>query len=100
MSFFVYIVNCAEINLKTLIVKYFEPGHTFMSADQFHHQVEKSLKRQNKVYDFNDFHQCVQKANSGNVSVIEMKKEDFFEWIDCSSKSKLQKSTPRAYLRI
>ena len=33
-------VNINEKNAKTIILKYFEPGHTFMSVDSFHHKVE------------------------------------------------------------
>ncbi|XP_050308053.1 uncharacterized protein LOC126744593 [Anthonomus grandis grandis] len=45
LSFFVSIVNSDEISLKKLEIKYFEPGHTFMSADSFHHQVEMSHEK-------------------------------------------------------
>lgn len=48
LSFCLHIVNSPEVHLTTLVLKYFEPGHTFMSADQFHHQVEKSLKKKQK----------------------------------------------------
>lgn len=37
-------VNSPKSNLQELRIKYFEPGHTFMSADLFHHKVEKELK--------------------------------------------------------
>lgn len=76
-SFFVYIVNSTEINTNEIDIKYFEPGHSFMSADSFHHQVELSMKRKGKLYDFNDFKAAVQKANSGNVDVNVMKIDDF-----------------------
>jgi len=68
-SYFIYIVNSSEIAADEVIFKFFEPGHTFMSADSFHHQVELSLKKSGKVYDFNDFVSCVQDANSGKVTV-------------------------------
>nr|CAI5858334.1 unnamed protein product [Callosobruchus analis] len=54
-SFFVYIVNCSEVNLKQLTIKYFEPGHSYMSADHFHQKVEMSMKRAKKIFDFDDF---------------------------------------------
>lgn len=38
-SFFIYLINCEEVSLKRLTVKYFESGHTFMAADSFHHAV-------------------------------------------------------------
>ena len=40
-----------------------------MSADSFHHQVEKSLTQAGKVFDFNDFVSCVQTSNSNKVFV-------------------------------
>lgn len=97
--FFIYVVNCAEIELDNLEIKYFEPGHTFMSADSFHHQVELSLKKKAKVFDFDDFKCAVQNANSGKTDIKEMEIQHFSDWNDFSSKYKLQKMTPRAYLQ-
>lgn len=71
--FLVYIVNSDEIEADEIILKYFEPGHTFMSADSFHHQVEKSMKARGKIYNFDDFCSSVEGANSGNVKVTAMK---------------------------
>lgn len=48
ISFFIYVVNSHEVALEQLELKFFEPGHTFMSADSFHHQVELSLKKKKK----------------------------------------------------
>lgn len=98
ICFFVYIVNSMEVNLNCLHVKYFEPGHTFMAADVFHHTVEKSLKKMRKVYDFCDFKKCVQLANSSNVTVIDMELQQFFDWKDFTSQYKLSKINPRPYL--
>ncbi|XP_031356311.1 uncharacterized protein LOC116180454 isoform X2 [Photinus pyralis] len=98
-SMFAYVVNCKELSLDKLQVKYFEPGHTFMSADAFHHQVEKSLKEKHKVLDFNDFIECVKKSNSGKVDVAEMKLHDFLNWKDLASQYKITRATPRPYLK-
>lgn len=84
--------------MQNLEVKYFQSGHTFMSADSFHHQVELSLKRQSKVFDFDDFKKIVQMANSSKVDVKEMTLQDFSLWKDSSSKYKLQKIIPKPYL--
>lgn len=97
-TFLVYIINSDEIATKEITLKYFEPGHTFMSADSFHHQVEKSMEKMHNVYDFNDFQQAVQSANSGKVKVINMNFEDFSQWRDHSSQYKLKKLKPRVYL--
>ncbi|KAF0711041.1 Uncharacterized protein FWK35_00030690, partial [Aphis craccivora] len=68
-SFLVYVVNSYEISTNEIIIYYFEPGHTFMSADSFHHQVEVALTKQNKTYDFNDFEDALKSTNKGKVDV-------------------------------
>lgn len=78
---FIYIVNSAEVNLKTLSVKYFKPSYTFMSADGFHHELELSLKRKEKVYDFKKY-VCAVKNSSKHVQIIEMTTQNFFAWTD------------------
>lgn len=49
MSFLVNIVNSHLIAAESITIKYFELGHSFMSADHFHHQVEKSLIKANSL---------------------------------------------------
>lgn len=89
-AFFVFIVNTYDFNFKTLEIKFFEPGHT-MAVDGFHQQVETALKKKQKVCDFSDFEDCVQRANSRQVNVINMKYYNFFEWKDFTSQYKLSK---------
>ena len=98
LAFLVYVVNSTDIETDVIEIKYFEPGHTFMSVDSFHHQVELSLKTMGKVYDFDDFVMAVSSAQRGCVDVKEMKVNDFYTWLDWSSSSKIQKSQPRPYL--
>lgn len=69
-----------------------------MPADSFHHQVEKSLKQMGKVYDFNDYTECVRKSNNCRVHTIDMKIADFHDIRDFTSKYKLSKTTPKPYL--
>lgn len=97
-SFFIYLINSAEVNLTVLTLKYFQSGHTFMSSDAFHHQVEMSLKRKKKVYDFQDFLECVRTANSKKIIAKEMKLSDFYKFSDYTSQYKLTKINPRPYL--
>lgn len=99
ISFFIYIMNSDEVALENLELKFFEPGHTFMSADSFHHQVELSLKKKKKVYDFSDFKDAIQSANSGKVNIIDMTLQHFFNFLDYTSKHKLQKLSERIYLK-
>jgi len=49
LSFLVFIIHSSEITTKVIDLFFSEPGHTFMSADNFHHQVEKALKKQKKL---------------------------------------------------
>lgn len=94
MAFLVYIVNSTECpNLNSITMKYFEPGHTFMSADSFHHQVELAMKRMGIINDFFDFLSCVNSARSGNVEVKDMSTSDFFDWKDLKSTTKLKRNT-------
>ena len=41
--------------LEEIIIRYFEKGHTFMSADSFHHQIEKGMRAATNVLDGGDF---------------------------------------------
>lgn len=90
-TFLVRMVNSDKISAKYITFNYFEPGHTFMSADSFHHQVELSMKRKAKIYDFDDFVGAVASACKGNVEVKEMKYNDFFKWNNFTSQQKLKK---------
>lgn len=99
MCFLVNMVNSELTATEVITVKYFEPGHTFMSADHFHHQVEMSLKRKNKVYDFDDFVDAVRISNSGKNTVHVMSVSDFFTFEDSSSQHKIRNIEPRVYLR-
>ena len=47
-------VNKVGGNLDVITLKFFEPGHTFMSADSFHVLIEKGIKKKNKLEDFQD----------------------------------------------
>lgn len=96
-SFFIYLINCDEVALTYLELKYFESGHTFMAADSFHHAVENSLKRKGKVYDFSDYIDAIRKSYKG-VDVVEMAEQSFYDWEDHTSQYKLNKITPRPYL--
>lgn len=98
LTFLIYVVNSDEMAIDEINIQYFVPGHTFMSADSFHHQVEAALKKQKKTYDFKDFSDAVQSANKSKVEVKEMKHTDFFLWKDFKSQQKLQKAENRLYL--
>ncbi|CAG9836549.1 unnamed protein product [Diabrotica balteata] len=67
-----------------ITLKYFETGHTFMSADLVHHGVEQSMKITNEgnIYEFNDFIKAVENSNGKKMNEICLKNED-----DLKSKS-------------
>lgn len=68
----------AALAASKIILKYFEPGHTLMSADSFHLNVEQSLNKKKKVYDFEDFCHAIEIANSGKIHIKKMEISDFF----------------------
>ena len=69
----VAMVSNSCTSLETITLKYFEAGHTYTSADSFHHLVEKEAKKMYKLYDFQDFLKCV--SNIGRA--VNMNPEDF-----------------------
>lgn len=93
----VLLINSNHTNIKTLVFKYFESGHTFMSADSFHHLVEKSMKNAGRVHDFEEFHNCV-KSSGSSTNVIEMQAADFFVPQFKPSTYQLNKTRPRPYI--
>lgn len=90
-------MNSNKIEANEIEIYYFEKGHTFMSADSFHHQVEESIKRHKNIYDFMDFEEIIRQSNS-NVVVKSMQPADFADWKDFSSAAKLKKMSPRPNL--
>ena len=66
-------VNKQYGNFESITLKYFEPGHTFMSADSFHHTVEQGMKKKRRMDNFHDFVDVVEK----NGEALVMKYDDF-----------------------
>lgn len=92
------VVNSSHFAIKIIEFKFFESGHTFMAADSFHHQVEKSMKSYKKgnVVTFNDFVHCVKVAKkSATTDVISLKLEDFFTPTMTVTQYALNKMSPR-----
>ena len=54
-NWFAYTAFCHLVNLtdgpESITMKYFEKGHTFMSADSFHARVEKGIKTLKNLFD-------------------------------------------------
>lgn len=98
-SFLVQLINSDVTATETITLYYFEPGHTFMSCDQFHHQVELSMKKKGKIYDFHDFEEAVSSANNGRVFVKALQAVDFIDLPNIVSNRRIQTCSPRVYLR-
>lgn len=62
LSFLIVVINSDETSTNIIDLFFFEPGHTFMSADNFHHPIESSLKKQGKTYDFKDFVDAIESS--------------------------------------
>lgn len=74
----VTIVNCGFSNLESLTIKYLTKGHTHMSADGVHGNIEKQIKKQDAVYDFEDYKNVISGCRS-NIEVHEVKKS--YQWV-------------------
>ena len=56
-NWFLYTLLVNEANrinntVNEIVIKYFEPDHTFMSVDSFHDKVKRSIKKNKRVEDF------------------------------------------------
>ena len=69
---------------ESIPIKYFEKGHTFVSADSFLAQVEKEMRAKKNVYDFDDFTEVINKREHA----VNMKYGDFRQWESSSSSAK------------
>lgn len=90
-SSMIKIVNSENNCLKSVIFKYFEPGHTFMSADSIHANIEKQFRLVENIEDFGDYMNCIEKS-SKQIRLIEMTFDDFLNWPDDSNRYALHKS--------
>ena len=94
-SMLVVLINSDEIQATKITLKYFQPGHTFMSADACHSKIENQMKKMKKVYDLNDFVTCVNKAK---CKPILMENTEFRLWESGLSQHFLNKLPKRPYL--
>ena len=58
-NWFLYVALVNEVNhtngtTNEVTIKYFEPGHTFMSADSFHLAIEQGIRKKQHIQDFQD----------------------------------------------
>jgi len=79
LSTLVSLVNGSTNSREDITLKFFEKGHTFMSADSVHHGVE-------------DFVSVVASSNSKKMEVIEMENANVLKWKDGHSTAKTKKA--------
>ena len=78
---FLFTVLCNAVNsekyyaIESITLKYFERGHSFMSPYSYPHLVEKSMKEKEKVYDFQEFVECL----NVNGKAVVIKHEEFLD---------------------
>lgn len=89
------------VNSETTL-KFFEPGHTFMSTDSFHHGVEQEMRHRpgGVVFDFDDFLSVVANSNSRKVEVVKLKNDNIRAWMDGHSAAKTKKMSRLAELKV
>lgn len=102
LSSLVSLVNSNLVATKDVTLKFFEPGHTFMSADSVHHGMEQEMRRRpgGVVYDFEDFVSVVKNSNSKKMEVMELKNEAIRDWVNGHSMAKLKKMPRLADLKV
>jgi len=60
-----------------VIIKYLTKGHTHMSADGIHFNIETKIRRKGKVYDFDDLIDNITECRA-KVQVLRL--ETFYQW--------------------
>ena len=80
----VYYINNPNVTHRTITFKYFEPGHTFMSADSFHHLIESDIRARKFLYDFQDFLSVIEE----NGQAMSMHSNDFTDYTSRKSDGK------------
>ena len=91
-SCLIILVNSSKTNVHDVTIKYFEPGHTFMSADSVHAGVEKEMQKApgGSIYDFHDFVEIIKQSNSGKMDVLEANNKTFLNWTKQQANVKLK----------
>lgn len=87
-SMMVKLVNSNHVAAEDITLQFLCTRHTFMSADSVHAQVERQLKKQKYTWDFQDYVDSCKNVKGSEV--IAMKRKDFLDWPDLSSKWKLK----------
>ena len=94
-TFLVMAVNSEKIAVDSIELRYLVSGHTFMSADSVHHQIELSMKKHGDVCDWEEFKEVLSKAK---CQVLDIDANDFVKFYDGSSRVRISKTVPRVKL--
>lgn len=78
----IIVVNSSSVGTESIVLKYFEKGHTFMSADSVHHGIEQEMRKRKNIFDFNDFVDVVKVSNGGKMEVIVVEPTVTRNWVD------------------
>lgn len=63
-------VNNPNVGVQLMTLKYFEPGHTFMSADGVHGNIASAMKKMSTIGDMRDYVDVIQNSRSKMKTVV------------------------------
>jgi hypothetical protein len=94
LSNFPLIVNESDFKPNSITLDYLVKGHTFQSADNIHALIEKNMRKNKIIYDFDNLIDI--KCSRNNLSVIPIDSSDIYSFSDnfsyiFSDKSKKKK---------
>lgn len=71
-----YVNNVDNTTIKIIKIEYFEPGHSYMTADSIHAAITKKINKSPNLYDFDDFSRLISESHK-NLKVYELDHYDF-----------------------
>lgn len=83
-------MNLTNNEIEDVTIKYFEAGHSFMSADSVHHELEMTRQPKGNVFDYQHLEQVVKESNGGRMDVISIQNSDVRNWRARQSQAKLK----------
>ena len=97
-NWFLYTALVNEVNrtngtTNEVTIKYFEPGHTFMSTESFHNVIEQGMRKKQRNEDFQDFVDLVDFSGKALL----MKHDDFLQIPRGVSQAKYARKKPKLF---
>ena len=87
-------VNHTNGTTNEVAIKYFEPGHTFMSGDSFHYVIEQGMKKKQRIQDFQYFIDLVDFSGKAHV----MEHVNFLQILRDVSRAKYASKKPKLWV--